>query len=278
MPDLEAGQAAEWYGRKGYPVFPVHSVTPDGCTCGCSVCGSPGKHPMIIRWPEKASADEGVIRFWWKRWPEANVGLVTGAVSGLVVLDVDVRHDGHFSLAELEDQHGALPVTVEAETGSGGRHLFFRHPGRRIPNSAGLLGKGLDIRGDGGYIVAPPSLHASGRRYTWDPSLHPANVEPAKLPQWMLKLLASPGKAPAPQGSNGPLSDLAFGEAQKGQRNTNLARLAGHLLRCHVDPFVAVGLLKAWNLQQCHPPLEEEELMRTIDSIAGAELRRRRWM
>jgi len=216
-----------------------------------------------------------MIRSWWVRWPEANIGLVTGEVSGLVVLDVDPRHGGSVALEELEKQFGELPATVTAETGSGGRHLIFRHPGKRVPNSAGSLGPGLDVRGDGGYIVAPPSLHASGRRYTWDGAYHLMHLEPAPMPDWLMDRVTRPDKGVLTPFPKSPLSTLVLTGVREGQRNSSLARLAGHLFRHRVDPYVSLGLLKSWNESNCNPPLTESEMMRTIESIAGAELRRR---
>jgi Bifunctional DNA primase/polymerase, N-terminal len=91
------------------------------------------------------------------------VGIVTGEISNLVVLDFDPQHDGNASIERLERQIAPLPVTVEVTTGGGGRHLYFAHPGGLVRNRAGLA-QGVDVRGDGGYIVAPPSVHPSGRR------------------------------------------------------------------------------------------------------------------
>jgi hypothetical protein len=178
-------------------------------------------------------------------------------------------------MEELERQFGELPATVEAQTGSGGRHLLFKHPGQRIPNSAGLLGPGLDIRGDGGYIVVPPSLHVSGRRYAWDGAQNPVHMEPSPMPTWLAKRLAHPEKSSGAVIPITSISNLVMTEVPEGRRNSSLARLAGHLFRHRVDPYVTLGLLRNWNLISCQPPLTEAEMMRTIDSIAGAELRRR---
>jgi hypothetical protein len=106
-------------------------------------------------------------------WPDTGIAVRTGAESGLVVLDVDPQHGGDDTLAELLAAHGVLPITVECFTGGGGRHIYFRHPGGEVRNSAGKVGPGLDIRGDGGYVVAPPSPHPSGRRYEWSVDGHP---------------------------------------------------------------------------------------------------------
>ncbi len=276
MASSRVSKAAAWYGQRGYPIFPLHGAEAGRCSCGSAGCDAPGKHPRLSHWPQQATSEAPMIHAWWHRWPEANIGLVTGEASGLVVLDVDPRHGGEAALETLESRFGGLPVTVTAQTGGGGRHLVFRHPGIRVPNSAGLLGPGLDMRGDGGYIVAPPSLHASGCRYAWDGAKHPAHLEPAPLPDWLLKQLKGPPGHSSLQVPRSPLGALVLAGAREGQRNTSLTRLAGHLLRHRVDPFVTAGLLKSWNLQSCQPPLAEEELIRTLESIAAAERRQRR--
>jgi hypothetical protein len=140
-----------------------------------------------------AALDAGRIRRWWRRAPLANLGVATGTASRLVVLDVDPRHDGPAHLAQLEGRYRRLPATVEAVSGGGGRHLYFAHAGDPIPTAAGLLG-GLDVRGDGGYIVAPPSRHASGGRYRWRPSYGPSERAPAALPAWLAHLARHGGE------------------------------------------------------------------------------------
>ncbi|MGC8724842.1 MAG: bifunctional DNA primase/polymerase [Acidobacteriota bacterium] len=276
MSPSDLGRAAVWYGQKGYPLFPLHAAAGGRCSCGIGSCEAPGKHPRIARWPQQATTAVALIRAWWHRWPEANIALVTGEASGFVVLDVDPRHGGELALTELQGRFGEWPATVTARTGGGGWHFFFRHPGVRVPNSSGLLGPGLDVRGDGGYVVAPPSLHASGYRYAWDGPRHPATTEIAPLPTWLLALLVSPPRPKAALGPKSPLADVVLNGVGEGRRNTSLARLAGHLLRRRVEPFVTLGLLRTWNLQSCRPPLAEEELARTIESIADSERRRRR--
>ena len=110
------------------------------------------KRPLI-KWQEfqQRCASETEINEWYQQWPNANVGIVTGKVSGIVVLDVDPRHGGDKSLAKWQQQHGPLPRTVEVRTGGGGRHLYFKHPGGVIHNKVGLA-PGIDLRGDGGCI------------------------------------------------------------------------------------------------------------------------------
>lgn len=127
---------------------------------------------------------EKTLREWFRRSPEFNVSIVTGALSGLVVLDVDPRHGGDESLVELERAHGALPETMESISGGGGRHLYFTHPGGLVPNRANIE-PGIDLRGDGGCIVAPPSVHPSGKRYRWKKGRGPDEIAPAVLPEWL---------------------------------------------------------------------------------------------
>jgi len=179
--------AALGYAARGWPVFPVHSVNADGtCTCSDLNCGSPGKHPHTAHGFNDATTDLKKIKRWWQRWPEANVGIATGEESGVVVLDIDPDHGGVESLARLEAEHGALPDGPRVKSGGGGTHYYFGHPGERLRNSAGKVGPGLDIRGDGGYIIAPPSRHVSGGHYEWQMPLD-GQLLP-EMPQWMLAL------------------------------------------------------------------------------------------
>lgn len=152
------------YANRGWPVIPLHTPVEGGCSCSKSDCNSIGKHPRTKNGLKNATTDEKQIRAWWKRWPAANIGILTGAASGFIVLDVD--HGGEKTLDELQRQNGPFPKTMESITGGGGMHILFAHPGGKIRNKV-RFAEGLDIRGDGGYIVAPPSLHKSGKRYEW---------------------------------------------------------------------------------------------------------------
>lgn len=173
--------AALRYAARGWAVFPCHEPAGGRCSCGRPDCASPAKHPRTARGLHDATSDPGVITSWWQRWPSANVAVRTGAVSGVVVVDVDPDHGGLVTLADLQRRHGGLPPSSAVRTGSNGRHYWFVHPGRAVPNSAGRLGPGLDIRGDGGYVIAPPSLHAAGNRYIWA-----SEVALADAPGWLL--------------------------------------------------------------------------------------------
>lgn len=154
--------AALWYATRKKPVFPLHSVDEAGrCSCGGKPGCKPGKHPRIRNGHHGASTDPNRIRSWWSQWPDANIGIPTGESSGLLVLDIDDH--GSASLEALEAKHGQLPETLTVGTGGGGRHIYFRYrTGSDIRNSTGKVGSGLDVRGEGGYVVAPPSRTDKG--------------------------------------------------------------------------------------------------------------------
>ena len=229
------------------------------------------KRPLIA-WEafqhRRPQADD--IADWFGRWPDANLGVVTGAISGLVVLDVDAGHGGDDSLAELERAHGRLPATPEALTGGGGRHIYFAYPGGELRNRAGLA-PGLDLRADGGYVVVPPSLHPSGRHYVWRDKRDPESLALAPMPVWLLDLARGPES-----GHGHPLRYwrvLLREGVGEGARNTTLASLAGHLLWHDVDAEVVRALLLAWNRVRCRPPLEDTEVDAVVASIARLHAR-----
>jgi hypothetical protein len=220
-------QAALSYAARGWGVFPCHSVRePAGCSCYRADCASPAKHPRIAGGLTAATSDPSTIEGWWRRWPNANVAIRTGAASGIIVLDVDPDHGGEETLARLLAEHRPLPPGAVVETGSGGRHVYFAHPGGLIRNDAGRrLGPGIDIRGDGGYVIAPPSRHVSGGSYLWNDG----RKDLPTLPDWLLErlrqALTSPAVAvprPAP-----PLHPMAGSSAwARAALERELARLA----------------------------------------------------
>jgi len=182
------------YARRGWRVHPLHWPTragSDGACCSCSAgeqCRSIGKHPILEAWPRKATTCEETIRAWWRAYPGANVGIATGPASGLLVLDVDPRNGGDVALEALLAQNGGLEPTARVETGGGGLHFYLAHPSGGVP-LRGKLAKGLDVKAGGGFVVAPPSLHASGRRYSWAAGASPRDLAPAELPAWLLALV-----------------------------------------------------------------------------------------
>lgn len=139
-----------------------------------------GKRPLLPSWPTVTATPE-LVEEWWRRWPTANVGVRTGG--GLVVIDIDPRHEGDRTPADLERRHGALPVTPEVATGGDGRHLYFRGP-EGLPSRD--LGPGLEVKAEGRQVVAPPSIHPdTGRPYVWQPGRPFDAAAIATLPVWL---------------------------------------------------------------------------------------------
>lgn len=223
-------QAAVDLSRRGFHVVALCSPVfdEDGNVTGCSepahrkhgkACTSPGKRPVAPNghgtgwnkvWTEHSDprSDEAldIVRSWWHRWPNANVGIATGLEgSRIIVIDID-GPQGRASLASLQAQHDTLPPTLTSRSGraDGGQHLFFKVPDTqdisKLTNRSGsVLGLGIDVRasGGGGQVVCPPSVHASGRRYSWQ-----SDCEPATLPQWLYKLLTEEPKERAQRGAS----------------------------------------------------------------------------
>jgi hypothetical protein len=253
----------------GVPIFPCHMpILGDGrvrCSCNKPNCEHIGKHPAAHRGHLDATTDRDRITHWW-RW-ERNIGIATGAVSGIDVIDVDPRHNGHRTLAELEARYGALPLTRRARSGGGGPHIYLRHTAGLRSNS-GRLGSGIDVKSDGGYVIAPPSLHASGVRYEW------TSVGPiAPAPTWLAERFAERrgGSAVAPPER---WRELYLAGAAEGQRNDAIARMTGYLLRRGLDPVMVFEIIKEWNRSRFQPPLDEDEVTRTVASICGTVMKR----
>ena len=252
---------------RGFRIHPVHGIVNGACTCeGGAGCDRAGKHPHLSDWPDHATCDQDAIRARWNRWPNANVGIATGAGSDLVVIDVDAEAGGDGALAALERDLGKLPATVEVISGGGGRHLYFRHPGGQVPNSVGTLGPGLDVRGDNGFVAAPPSRHVTGRTYEWEASSEIDDAPIAELPTaWVGKV-----QRPATRRSDnepGWVATALRGVA-KGQRNDTAAKLAGYYLRRGLPPGDVAVLLKNSFGPSCTPPLGAREVDAVVASIS----------
>jgi bifunctional DNA primase/polymerase-like protein len=259
--------AALAYARHGIPVLPVHTPAEDGsCSCGRSTCDRVGKHPRVRHGLSEASTDETRLQMWWTRWPDANIGLRTGVV--MDVADVDSAEGWHGLRHLLGD---AIPAGPQVETGSGGRHLWFRVTG--YGNRVRLL-PGLDWRGSGGYVVAPPSKHANGGDYRW--LARPSDDPPPTAPAALRDLIAGPAD-PAPAGAIAHPDRYAaaaleaevdrVARAHVGARNDTLNRAAFALGR-----LVGAGLLDVWLVTHelteaaVYAGLGRAEIRRTIRS------------
>jgi len=206
LPDPTADElrdAAFAYARAGWAVHPL----------------KPGeKQPLSAHGKDDATTDSAQIGRWWHEYRKANIGVRTGVGSGIVVIDVDDAHHGDQTLDRLEAEHGPLPATAVVLTGNG-RHFYFAHPGVEMRNSQGELGTlatpGIDVRGDGGYVVAPPSLHPDGAAYEWL-----TLVDPAPLPAWIVELVRATHAPPAAP------SSVPAGEYRPAAGTTAYARAA----------------------------------------------------
>ncbi|MGA9667972.1 MAG: bifunctional DNA primase/polymerase [Terracidiphilus sp.] len=236
------------YAARGWLVIPLHSPTACGCSCRRAECESPGKHPRTAHGLKDASRDPAMIREWWNHWPDANIGIVTGPESGIFVLDVDGKR-GEESLIELERRYSSLPDTYTVRTGGGGLHLYFLWPeGADVRNSQSRIAPGLDIRGEGGYVVVPQSLHASGTRY----EVNESAILPAPCPEWLLSLSREPQGAPAA----GATASQLVG---KGARTNRLVSLAGSMHKRGMTPEAIEAALLKENARFA-PPLPEEKV------------------
>ena len=155
------------YAERDWHVFPLHSPVGDGCSCGKPDCTDQAKHPRTAHGLIDATTDPEKIREYWARWPDANIGIRTGQISGIVVLDIDAKNGGVESWTELQDINGRVDA-LTCLTGGGGLHLYFEAPEDELKSTTGEIAAGVDTRAEGGYVVAPPSLHISGNRYLWE--------------------------------------------------------------------------------------------------------------
>ena len=252
--------AALDYTSRGWPVFPLWPVRAGRCACGTDCKGSAGKHPhglLAPRGVHDATTNPEQVRRWWGQWPDANIGVATGVRAGVMVVDVDAGKGGEESLVQLERDHGALPGTMAVSTANGGRHLYFQHPGGQVRNTVGTLGTGLDVRGDGGYVVAPPSSLGRGRDYSW---LTPDGVGPAPAPGWLANLIAAGADHQGPVDVQTVLAGLP-----EGQRDIGLFRMVCRLRRELDQESTTELALRA--ARACDPPFDEDLAVEKVQRV-----------
>ncbi len=243
--------------RRGWPVIPLYWVEDGRCSCSAANCTKPGKHPLTVNGVTNATTDDTWIQTWWEEFPEANIGIATGASSGLAVLDIDPRHGGDKSLRQLERIHGPLPDGPRVRTGGGGEHVYFSHPGGSLKSLVGLL-PGLDVRGDGGYVVGPGSNHLSGKTYLWQQGRTPAKRSLPSIPDWLHEM-----------GTNGlsPQHQPNIAIIPESQRNSTLTSFAGTMRKRGMSPAAIEAALLQENRLRCRPPLGDAEVARIAASI-----------
>lgn len=271
-------EAIEFYIRLGFKVFPVHGVTGQApgshdedsphdsepklrCTCGEPDCKSPGKHPMTKHGFKNATDDLDILLEFFRKHPDANIGIATGQVSKIVVVDVDPQNGGNATFGKFNLTEEDLKDVPMVHSGGGGRHFYYRYPPSGMPKVA-QLGPGVDLKHDGGYIIAPPSRHISGGTYHWDASRPILSVEQVpEFPQKLLDLI--PKRTPATKRS---VSEALWLDRtiEEGRRNTALFKIAV----CHVKLGVPVRVLASnmysQNEARCDPPLPMDEVKSII--------------
>ena len=252
------GNAAIAYATRGFSVFP---------------CVPLGKVPATPHGCRDATKDLAQITTWWCADPSYNVAAATGTVSKVFVLDVDGL-DAAASLRKLEDRYGTLPETVASITPRGS-HLFFKSENGAVRNSAGAIAPGLDIRGDGGYVVLPPSIHPSGRPYVW--SVDSADHF-AEAPAWLMNLLGCGNnrncrrQAKSPEHWHFTITSTIC----NGARNSTLTSICGKLLHSGLTELAFLyDVMCCINIARCEEPLSESEVHIIVASVARTHMNRR---
>ncbi len=243
--------AAIKYAKEyGWAVFPVSNKT---------------KKPLTPHGCKDAKKTVGPIQAWWQRYPDASVGVATGSASNLIVIDVDIDEakgvDGFQSMRQWERENGELTETAYALTGRGGNHFYYHYTGKDIGNRAGIL-EGVDVRGEGGYVIAPPSIHPNGTEYTWEAD--PDEIQIAEVDDTVLQFLGQKEKKD-PDREDFKLPT----RIKSGERNDTLFRLACSLQSQGLPDAAIMATLRETNASACDDPLDDEEL----DIIASSALK-----
>jgi hypothetical protein len=243
------------YAQLGLPIFP---------------CQRRGKEPACSRGLHDATPNLDRIHSWWGHCKDLNIGLACGEASGLFIIDVDGA-EGEATLRKPEDKYGPLPPTREAITGrSGGRHAYYRLGKHKVRNSTGKLGTGTDVRGTGGYVLLAPSIHPSGRPYSWsvDSADHIASA-----PDWLHAIIGD-----EKDGQGKPLEHwhkVLTGEISEGIRNSTLASVCGKLVHSGLSDVVLLfDVMLCINNARCLPPLGHREVDNIISSVLRSHLRK----
>ena len=237
------------YLARGWSIFPIEAG---------------GKEPLIPSWQplQKRLPTKEQVEAWWTRWPDAGIAIVTGKVSGMVVVDVDPQHGG--------SAEGLPAARMVAKTGGGGSHHYYDYPAgvSRVPNQVNVDGTGMDVRADGGYVIAPPSQHHSGAKYIWW-SEQSTNYESA--PDWAIQ------PAPKPEDREPStekwLTELIELGSPVGQRNKSLVRLAGYYASKALPMDAGLALCHQWNTR-LDSPMPRSEVDVTVRSAYKMERRK----
>jgi len=240
------------------------------------------KRPVLYGWDEykKRRPTKEEITGWFTENPDANIAIITGEVSGVVVMDLDSSDAEKYA-----NEKGGFGDTPRVITGRGSQ-VYLRRPGFPVRNSSNRELK-IDMRGDGGYVVAPPSIHGSSRQYRWTDDCSILDVEPGECPEWVLDFIKNPPKnemketktvaaveaktnEPAHKGDGNKFVDILRNGTSTGDRNHTAASLVGHLMKTVKDPNEVWEIVNIWNMKNT-PPLDQKELKKTFDSVRSMD-------
>jgi len=237
-------QHALAYRRRGFSVIPIKAKD---------------KRPLISWEPYQVeAAEEATIRHWFESWPTANIGLVTGAISDCIVVDLD-SNEATQKLKSLLGNYD-LRAVPRSRTGKGWQ-LFFKHPGVSIPNRTGVI-PNMDIRADGGYVVVPPSIHPNGKEYKWEV---PLNGHLPKLPGELFKLIQTPTHNE--QGYRERFDTArALAGVPEGQRDEAIFKLASKLRNADIPQDIAETLVLE-SARNCQPPFPERVALEKVGRV-----------
>tara|TARA_R100000365_G_scaffold101_5_gene351 strand:+ start:1921 stop:4338 length:2418 start_codon:yes stop_codon:yes gene_type:complete len=243
------------YANRGWYVFPLKQ----------------GSKIPFLKWKDEATRDEEKIKAWWAKNPNYNIAIVTGEKSGIIAMDIDPRSGGTETLFELVTKHEALPHTTAFKTGGGGMHYIFQHPNFKVTTTSNVF-EGIDSKGDGGYIIAPPSLHASGKRY---------EVQTigtlAQAPTWWAEKVKAPEKIVI-EGVRKiiekpfPAEKYLQGDPiTKGGRDETLYKMGCSMRRYGLDKDEIFNVLSEVNETRCIPSLSIKDIARIAESASKFE-------
>lgn len=269
--DNELLNYALHYAKMGYPLIPLHNViiNKDFKRCSCAdgrFCEKPGKHPRTRKGHKNATTDQNRILEWWTKCPNANIGILTGVKTGIFVLDIDVKHGGEDSFETIKDYYRCelnddydCEGTLTSYSGSRGRHLIYKHPMEyKIRSSESRIDAGLDIKGEESYIVAPPSNHWSGRKYSW----HGVNTPVTEAPDWLIYEIAKLEDEPSARKPTS-FEPISVGKIPERERNSYLSAQARGLVNSFSEKAGREILLKK-NKEKLIEPLSDREVERIV--------------
>lgn len=245
------------YADLGLHVLPVQGIVGGVCTCGNDKCSSPGKHPIFPTGVYGATVDKEWLEETYQNYPNANIAIATGRVSGIILLDLDSQE----AIDAVRSQ--GIPVTWKFTTGKGEQHAF-KYPLLReefYVQNAVQLAPGIDIRSDGGYSVVPTSNHYSGKQYLW--VHHPKETPLAMIPKWLMDMLIIKNRS-----ASAEIRPEEHNEVQvEGGRNDYLFKVGTSMRAGRFSGEEIRLVLLERNIRSCSPPLPEDEVSAIVDSI-----------